>query len=69
MTAKAKAKPLTRTFKKEKAASKTSLSIEEQTKAFFAAGGKVEKIETGVSGQPSKAPAKPFTIGNKPKTE
>ena len=61
-------KPLTRTVKKKGAATETSLSIEEQTKAFLEAGGKVEQVNSGVSGQPSMAPPKPFTLGNKPQS-
>lgn len=60
-------KPLKRTSKKKEAAAETSLSIEEQTKAFLAAGGKVEQINSGISGQPSMSPPKPFTIDSKPK--
>ena len=37
--------------KKQPAAVETSESIAEQMEAFFAAGGKIEKIQTGVSGQ------------------
>ncbi len=54
--------------KKEPAAAETSLSIEEQTKAFLNAGGKVEQVNSGVSGQESMPPPKPFTISNKPKS-
>lgn len=61
-------KPLTRTAKKKEIAAATSQSIEEQTKAFLEAGGKVEQVKTGMSGQPSMAPPKSFTIGNKPQT-
>ncbi|GAA3916849.1 hypothetical protein [Litoribacillus peritrichatus] len=39
--------------KKETQAVETSLSIEEQTRAFLSAGGNIEQVNTGVSGQQS----------------
>ena len=60
-------KPLTRTFKKKEVAVETASSIEAQTQAFLAAGGEIQELKSGVSGQPSIAPAKPFTITKKPK--
>jgi hypothetical protein len=62
-------KPHKRTSgKKAPVAVETSLSIEEQTRAFLEAGGKVEKINSGISGQPSMAPQKPATSAQKPAT-
>lgn len=53
-------KPLTTVGKKKQpAAVQTSSSIEEKTKAFLEAGGEIEQIRSGVSGQPSMAPPKP----------
>ncbi|MBA6412620.1 hypothetical protein H2508_05790 [Parahaliea sp. F7430] len=37
--------------KKQPAAVETSSSIEEQTAAFLASGGKVDQIQSGISGQ------------------
>ncbi len=55
--------------KKQPDASETSLSIEEQTAAFLKAGGAIEQIESGVSGQQSMAGPKHITLSNKPKSE
>ncbi|MEY8205642.1 MAG: hypothetical protein RPR40_11295 [Bermanella sp.] len=61
------AKKLTRTAKKkEPDAVETSLSIEQQTAAFLASGGKVEQVNTGVSGQVGIAGPKHITLGNRP---
>ena len=69
MAVKSKAKPTTTTGKKKQpAATETSTSIEEQTKAFLAAGGKVDQISSGVSGQQSMAGPKHITLGNKPRS-
>jgi hypothetical protein len=59
------AKP-TRTANKKKAAAATesSLSIEEQTKAFLNSGGEIEQINSGVSGQQSMAGPKHIRLGN-----
>ena len=54
--------------KKQSIASQTSQSVEEQTKAFLAAGGVIEQIESGVSGQQNLAGPKQTTTGNKPRT-
>ena len=54
--------------KKQPAATETSQSIEEQTKAFLESGGKIEQINTGVSGQQSMAGPKHITLGNKPQS-
>ncbi len=43
----------------------TSESIASQTEAFLKAGGKVQEIPRGVSGQPSAAARKHITISNK----
>lgn len=42
----------------------SSLSIEEQTKAFLAQGGNIEQVNSGVSGQQSLAGPKHIVIGN-----
>ncbi|MCP3907428.1 MAG: hypothetical protein GY712_05360 [Oceanicoccus sp.] len=64
------AKPKTTTGrKKQPDATETSLSIEEQTAAFLKAGGAIEQIESGVSGQQSMAGPKHITLSNKPKSE
>ncbi|MEP4146190.1 MAG: hypothetical protein ABJL54_03155 [Halioglobus sp.] len=53
-------KPLTTVGKKKQpAAVETSSSLEDKVKAFLKDGGKIEQIESGVSGQPSMAPPKP----------
>ncbi len=44
--------------KKQPAAVETSESIEEQTRRFLQSGNKIEKIPSGVSGQPSMAVSK-----------
>ena len=60
------ARPKTATAKKKQAtATETSQSIEEQTKAFLKAGGKIEHINAGVSGQQSMAGPKHISLGNK----
>ncbi|MEE8059841.1 MAG: hypothetical protein V3T17_18715 [Pseudomonadales bacterium] len=50
--------------KKQPVAVETSLSIEAQTKAFLEAGGAIERINSGVSGQQSMAGPKHITLGN-----
>ncbi len=53
-------KPLTTLGKKKQpAAVETSSSLDDKVKAFLEAGGKIEKVESGISGQPSMAPPKP----------
>lgn len=52
--------------KKQPVAAETSQSIEEQTNAFLKAGGKIEQINAGVSGQQSIAGPKHITLGSKP---
>ena len=53
-------KPLTTVGKKKQpAAVETSSSLDDKVKAFLKGGGKIEQIESGVSGQPSMAPPKP----------
>lgn len=61
--------PKTRTAnKKQPAAVETSLTIEEQTKAFLASGGAIEAIDSGISGQQSMAGPRHITLSsNKPK--
>lgn len=41
----------------------TSASIEEQTRAFLKSGGKIQYIDSGVSGQQSMAGNKHITLG------
>ncbi len=45
--------------KKQPAAVQTSSSIEGETRAFLEAGGEIEQVRSGVSGQESLAPRKP----------
>ena len=51
--------------KKQPAASETSQSIAEQTEAFLRAGGQIQQISNGVSGQQSLAGRKHISLGNK----
>lgn len=63
---KAPAKPTRAPAKKKQPASvETSQSIEEQMKVFFKGGGKIEQINSGVSGQASLAGPKHISLGNK----
>ncbi|PCJ14769.1 MAG: hypothetical protein COB04_14430 [Gammaproteobacteria bacterium] len=52
--------------KKQPATEETSQSIQAQTKAFLESGGKVDYINTGVSGQQSLAGPKHISLGKKP---
>ena len=62
-------KPHTQPSKKKQPASvETSQSIEEQTKAFFKAGGKVDEIRTGVSGQQGLAGPRHISLGTSSNT-
>ncbi len=54
--------------KKQPALRETSQSIEEQTQAFLEAGGKIQQIDSGVSGQQSMAGPKHISLGNKPRS-
>jgi hypothetical protein len=45
--------------KKQPAAVETSSSIEDKINAFLKAGGAIEQVKSGISGQPSMAPPKP----------
>lgn len=45
--------------KKQPAAVETSSSLEDKVNAFLKAGGKIEQVKSGVSGQPSMAAPKP----------
>lgn len=64
-----KPKPKTTSGKKKQpVAVETSLSIEEQTKAFLESGGEIEQINSGVSGQQSMAGPRHITLGNKPRS-
>lgn len=51
--------------KKQRNATETSQSIEEQTRAFLDAGGKITQINSGVSGQQNTAGPKHISLGNK----
>ena len=51
--------------KKQPAAIETSESIAEQTRAFFKAGGKVERIANGISGQNGHSGPRHISLGNK----
>lgn len=51
--------------KKQPAATETSQSIAEQTEAFLKSGGKIQQINSGVSGQESLAGRKHISLGNK----
>ena len=51
--------------KKQPAAVETSSALEDKIKAFLDAGGKIEKVKSGVSGQPSMASPKPKPSGSK----
>ena len=63
------AKPTTQASKKKQPAPiETSQSIEEQTRAFFKAGGKIDHIKTGVSGQTSLSGPRHISLGNKPRS-
>jgi hypothetical protein len=53
--------------KKQPAATETSSSIDEQVKAFLAAGGSIEKVKTGVTGQQNMPGPRHINISNKPK--
>jgi hypothetical protein len=53
-------KPLRTVGKKKQAAAVvTSSSIEDKIKAFLEAGGEIEQVKSGVSGQPGMAVPKP----------
>jgi hypothetical protein len=45
--------------KKQPAAVETSSTIEDKIKAFLEAGGEIEQVKSGISGQPSMASPKP----------
>jgi len=63
------AKPKTAAAKKKApSAIETSRTIAEQTEAILKAGGKVDQIKSGVSGQQSLAGPKHISLGNKPKS-
>ncbi|GAA3964766.1 MULTISPECIES: hypothetical protein [Allohahella] len=51
--------------KKQPQAHETSQSIAAQTEAFMKAGGKIDEIRSGVSGQQSLAGPKQITLGGK----
>ena len=52
--------------KKQPAAVETSSSIDDKVKAFLEAGGEIEQVRSGISGQPSMAPPKPKPTEPKP---
>ncbi|MBB3062972.1 hypothetical protein [Microbulbifer rhizosphaerae] len=43
-------------------------NIEEQVKAFLAAGGEIQQVPKGVSGQTSTSGPKHITLGKKPRS-
>lgn len=45
--------------KKQPAAVETSSSLEDKIKSFLEAGGEIEEVKSGVSGQPNMASPKP----------
>jgi len=49
--------------KKSKSSTETHQSIEEQTAAFLAAGGKIEQVDRGVTGQQSIAGPRHIVLG------
>ncbi len=51
--------------KKSTKAAASEVSIEEQTAAFLKAGGEIQQIPTGVSGQTNLSGPKHITLGNK----
>jgi hypothetical protein len=53
--------------KKQPAAMESSLTIAEQTEAFLKAGGSIQHIKTGVTGQQNLIGPKQITLGSKPK--
>lgn len=61
------AKPKTAVSKKKApAATETSKSIQEQTRAFLSAGGAIQVINSGVSGQQNLGGPKHIYLGSKP---
>lgn len=59
-------KPKTAPSKKKPPAAKpTSQSIKEETEAFLKAGGKIQHIKSGVSGQENMGGPRHITLGNK----
>jgi hypothetical protein len=50
---------------KTPAAVETSESIAEQTAAFLKRGNEIDKVKSGISGQPSMAAKKQIKIGNR----
>lgn len=62
-----KIKPGTSLAKLAKA--KKELSREEKIEAFLEAGGKIQHIPIGVSGQEKVKGPKHITLGNKPKSQ
>ena len=52
--------------KKPPAAMETTSSIEDKIKAFLEAGGEIEHVRSGVSGQANMPPPKPKPSESKP---
>ena len=50
---------------KKKAPIETHQSIEEQTQAFLKAGGKIQQVDSGVTGQEKLSSPKQITLGKK----
>ena len=51
--------------KQQPTAAENAISIKAATQAFLESGGKITKIDTGVSGQISMAGPKHISLGNK----
>ncbi|MCX2779006.1 hypothetical protein [Microbulbifer thermotolerans] len=54
--------------RKQPAAVETRESIEEQVQAFLAAGGKIQQVPKGVSGQTNTSGPRHITLGKKPRS-
>lgn len=53
--------------RKQPTAVETRETIEEQVQAFLAAGGEIQQVPKGVSGQTSTSGPKHITLGKKPR--
>ncbi|MCW8886035.1 MAG: hypothetical protein OQK12_12410 [Motiliproteus sp.] len=52
-------------WSKKKAPTETHQTIEEQTKAFLESGGKIQQIDTGVTGQEKLSGPRHIVLGKK----
>jgi len=55
--------------KKQPAATVTSDSIDDQVRSFLEAGGAIEQVKSGVSGQESMLGRKQINLNSKPKSD